>query len=732
MSTIDVEDENILTSIFKDAFSENWQENPDFVKYLVELSSFGVDTLAREPDRLAEERAQILEETRNLAFHNYTTFIQTADCSKEIFEDFQIIEGHLDSLLTKLPNFSQECDKVIKKTQEISSSRRMNTLTLQRHTQLLEILEMPQLMDTCVRNGYYEEALELTAHVKRLEKKHANIPVIMNIVNEVRNSTQLMLNQLIQQLRTNIQLPACLRVIGYLRRMDVFTEAELRIKFLQARDSWLQNILEAIPKDDPYNHITKTIEASRVHLFDVITQYRAIFSDDDPLLTTRQDTTVNETALFHGWVVQKVSQFLSTLENDLQRGIGGRLDSLLGQCMYFGLSFSRVGADFRGLLAPIFQNAALSYFQAALQDANKKFEENMQSYNLLGISSTGSNIAYGTQTGQLYPPTVLLDFYPLAAYCNHILIAFNELRLCAPINLACNVAESLQRSLLQINRVVLAFNRAEETTFNIEEKEQFGQFCATYVVDLLPYINKCLQALFPTSQLSQVLGLPISDLIKEGKICQVEITPIVKQVQHLMPVKQEIKQPTPQLSPETNKTPIQIETNTSLTTTVAGSTSSDMATEPGKVEPEVQSNKSSNQSPNTNPDVNQFDTQKLIADEVKIVTSAESFETVQSPQSDLFTSDVPTTTGSNSVSLPVVTETSPSLSSTVSAPLNIDLNVASNLASNVLHDLQSTVPSSLDIDLNMASNLVGNVVQDLPTISKDIQQNVEETVKKQD
>ncbi len=56
--------------------------------------------------------------------------------------------------------------------------RKLNSLALSRHTQLLEVLEIPQVMETCVRNGYYEEALDLSAHVRRMAKKHGNILII--------------------------------------------------------------------------------------------------------------------------------------------------------------------------------------------------------------------------------------------------------------------------------------------------------------------------------------------------------------------------------------------------------------------------------------------------------------------------------------------------------------------------------------------------------------------------
>ncbi|KAH9367987.1 hypothetical protein HPB48_010092 [Haemaphysalis longicornis] len=495
---------------------------------------------AQEPERLAEEKALVLEQTQKLAFENYKTFIKTAQCSKDIFKEFGVVEGKLDALQVKLPEFAKKCQQFGQQSQQITTRWRQMSQMLSKHPQLLEVLELSQLMETCVRNGCYDEALELAAYVRRLERKHGrDIPLVASLGAEVREWQQLMLSQLVGQLRSNLQLPACLRVIGYLRRMDVFSEPQLRVRFLQARGSWFDSVLNNIPKKDAYTHLTRVVEACRVHLFDIVTQYRAIFSDDDPLagLGGGKDSDQPGATIFYSWITSQVSRFLATVEQDLSQELTGRLDAVLSQCMYFGLSLSRVGADFRPLLARKFQEAASARFRTALAQATDRFGEMMQSFTLTTLPSMApAAMLMSTLTAQesVQPPFSLLEFEPLSQYCNAVLGAFNELRLCACLSLAREATQALDASLRAVVATIVEYHVSEEPTLTEKEVETLSRFCACFANELVPFLNTCLSLIFPAAEIGKLLGVPPSYVAKLEHMGHLQCDDIVQPMRHLV------------------------------------------------------------------------------------------------------------------------------------------------------------------------------------------------------
>ena len=49
--------------------------------------------------------------TQELAFSNYKTFIQTSDCSKQIYNEFSNTEKHLENLIETMPgNAIKKCE----------------------------------------------------------------------------------------------------------------------------------------------------------------------------------------------------------------------------------------------------------------------------------------------------------------------------------------------------------------------------------------------------------------------------------------------------------------------------------------------------------------------------------------------------------------------------------------------------------------------------------------------
>ncbi|XP_045118300.1 conserved oligomeric Golgi complex subunit 8-like [Portunus trituberculatus] len=531
---MEVEVEEVANLLFEDEIPEGWNENDDFPNYIIQLASCGVEKLGKESAHLREERNAILDQTKDLAYTNYKTFIHTAECSKTIYNDFTSVESHLEGLSSCLPNLRKSVESFLATSKNLAQSRHLTSLTLTKHTQLLEILELPQLMDTCVRNGYYEEALEIVAYVRRLEKKHTDIPIIVGIVKEVQAGTRLMLSQLLAQLRSPLALPQCLKVIGLLRRLDVFTEPELRLKFLQARDSWFNGILKSIPREDAYQHIIKVVEASRVHLFDIVTQYRAIFSDDDNRFGLG-DPEVNEQAIFHGWILHKVNQFIRLVERDLQRGVGSNLEAVLAQCMFFGQSFSRIGADFRNLLIPLFQKAALTQLEKDIRIANIKFDETLSCFSLMEAQQLSSSATLLPETqDKTRPPLSLMEFAPLAHYMNGLVAAFNTLRQCCPVATLSEAMKLIQQSLGKVISALLELHRLESSGFTAREVASFQRMCCVVANDLFPHINKCLRFLYPLQQIALITGIPVNTLQRQN--CgQLSSEELLAPIQHLLP-----------------------------------------------------------------------------------------------------------------------------------------------------------------------------------------------------
>lgn len=524
------------TEDLEDQFKQLNITSNDIGVYLQHLTSFGLNKLTKESDRISEEKASIINQTQELAFEEYPTFIEAAQCTHDIFQNFQNVSRSTEKLSTNLTQLKERCLEFSQTAQSLNATRVLTSLALSRHTQLLEILELPQLMDTCVRNGYWEEALELASYVSRLQRKLAHIPLILKVAQEVQSCTKLMLSQLVSQLRMPAQLPHCLKVVGYLRRMGVFSDEEIRLKFLQARDAWFKSTLEEIPKDNAYQHMLKTVELSRVHLFDIATQYRAIFTDEDPLVLANQNIHTNESAIFHTWIVGKVTDFLFTLECDLPQVSPSSLESVFNQCMYFGLSFGRIGADFRVLLVPIFSRVVLDRFDQSLLAAQTQFSDSMSKFcvQTQATSASSASAHSVTNTGdQVQPPFELTKFRPLAELCNAIIVSFNDLCCCAPVDLVDLVTRKLEQTLRSCSQVMADFHRQEKGAFTSSEQKEFAKCCFLYENEFLHYVQKILHLIFTPALLSLQTGFTSSEILKQD-LAMLNKEFILEPVSHLL------------------------------------------------------------------------------------------------------------------------------------------------------------------------------------------------------
>ncbi|KAK7273408.1 hypothetical protein RIF29_14457 [Crotalaria pallida] len=461
--------------------------------YVSELLSFTLDRLHKEPELLRVDAERIRRQMQEVAVGNYRSFIAAADTLLAIRNEVSSIDKHLESMINEIPKLTAGCTEFIESAEKILEKRKMNQTMLANHSTLLDLLEIPQLMDTCVRNGNYDEALDLEAFVGKLSTMHPKLPVIQALAAEVRFTTQSLLSQLLQKLRSNIQLPECLRIIGYLRRIGVFSEYGMRLLFLRCREAWLTGILEDLDQTNPYEYLKGMINCHRMHLFDVVNQYRAIFADD----TSGSEENYDGGLLF-SWAMHQITSHLQTLKVMLPKITeGGSLSNILDQCMYCAMGLGWVGLDFRGLLPSLFEEAVLNLFSKNMSTAVENFQLVLDSHRWVPLPAVGfpANTVGEESQEDVTPPSYLMEHPPLAVFINGVSAAMNELRPCAPISLKHVLAQELIKGLQAVSDSLLLYNTTRVLRAN--ESGLFLSLCRAFIEVAYPHCTTCFGRCYP-------------------------------------------------------------------------------------------------------------------------------------------------------------------------------------------------------------------------------------------
>jgi hypothetical protein len=202
--------------------------------------------------------------------------------------------------------------------------------------------------------------------------------------------------------------------------------------------------------------------------------------------------------------------------------------------MYFGASFSRYGFDFRPLFIQFFSQTALSNFQNSLHEVNHVFEQLLNSYTFDQYVQLPSSDSSTILTNPFVPPMILVSYTPLAVYCNALLTAFNDLRLCCPLSTVRTVKQLLTDSLTRIRNLLLNYYNSEKVTLTVIESEHFIDFLRVFISIFIPYIDTCMQALFPDTQLARELGVSVLDISEKSKLNRIDIDQIIEPIRNII------------------------------------------------------------------------------------------------------------------------------------------------------------------------------------------------------
>ena len=229
---------DLLVPYLEDS-TEGASSRPNIVatSYISSLTKSSLASLStEEPQSLAQLESSNLLALQALSSRSHKSVIASSNALSSLEDYIPTLTSSARGLHDAIPDLD---DRVIGFAKKYSRSnaentvldrRKRATLVSQNIDRLTDILELPFLLSSAISSSAapagsssgvnYSQALDLFAHIKRLDILHPQSTLVKSILSEAESVMKNMTSNLISSLRAqNIRLAAAIRTIGWLRRV---------------------------------------------------------------------------------------------------------------------------------------------------------------------------------------------------------------------------------------------------------------------------------------------------------------------------------------------------------------------------------------------------------------------------------------------------------------------------------------------------------------------------------
>ncbi|KAA8646111.1 hypothetical protein EYZ11_005510 [Aspergillus tanneri] len=222
-----------------DASSLSPEHNATTAQYLTRLPTLSLQALQEtESQSLAQSSHSTLISLQALSNRSHKDFITSADSLSHLQASIPQLIRDAQHLRDAIPRLDDEAvqfaAKYSRTAENVALEQRKKAMQLARNVdRLSDILDLPTLLSTTVSSASassgaaggsfsttYSAALDLHAHIKRLQTLYPDSPLVKDVVLQAEDAMKDMTTNLIAGLRTqNLRLAAAMRTVGWMRRV---------------------------------------------------------------------------------------------------------------------------------------------------------------------------------------------------------------------------------------------------------------------------------------------------------------------------------------------------------------------------------------------------------------------------------------------------------------------------------------------------------------------------------